>query len=73
VTVLGEFEAAPLPVNLLYTAGRFLPIKLRAFLDFAAPRLKLELSKSVAVNPVDRPWRPYDALKADLISKASVA
>ncbi len=39
-TVLDDFQPAPLPVNLVYTAGRFLPIKLRAFLDFAAPRLK---------------------------------
>jgi len=29
-----------LPVNLVYTASRFLPIKMRAFLDFAAPRLR---------------------------------
>ena len=27
-------------INLVYTANRFLPIKVRAFLDFAAPRLK---------------------------------
>ena len=43
VTVLDDFETKPLPVNLLYTAGRFLPIKVRAFLDFAAPRLKAQL------------------------------
>jgi DNA-binding transcriptional LysR family regulator len=45
VTVLDDFEAAPLPVNLLYTAGRFLPIKVRAFLDVAAPRLKAQLAR----------------------------
>jgi DNA-binding transcriptional LysR family regulator len=39
-TLLDEFQPAPLPVNLVYTANRFLPIKVRAFLDFAAPRLK---------------------------------
>jgi DNA-binding transcriptional LysR family regulator len=44
VTVLDDFAPAPLPVNLLYTAGRFLPIKVRAFLDFAAPRLKAQLA-----------------------------
>jgi hypothetical protein len=27
----------------VYVAGRFLPIKLRVFLDFAAPRLKARL------------------------------
>jgi DNA-binding transcriptional LysR family regulator len=48
VTVLDDFEPAPLPVNLLYTAGRFLPIKVRAFLDFAAPRLKTELARFAA-------------------------
>jgi len=38
--LLDEFQPEPLPVNLVYTANRFLPIKVRAFLDFAAPRLK---------------------------------
>jgi DNA-binding transcriptional LysR family regulator len=42
-TILDEFQPAPLPLNLVYKAGRFLPIKLRAFLDFAAPRLKARL------------------------------
>jgi DNA-binding transcriptional LysR family regulator len=45
VTVLDDFEPTPLPVNLLYTAGRFLPIKVRAFLDVAAPRLKAQLER----------------------------
>ena len=45
VTVLDDFEPAPLPVNLLYTAGRFLPIKVRAFLDVAALRLKARLAR----------------------------
>jgi DNA-binding transcriptional LysR family regulator len=39
-TLLDEFQPAPRPVSLVYTANRFLPIKVRAFLDFAAPRLK---------------------------------
>jgi DNA-binding transcriptional LysR family regulator len=39
-TVLDEFQPAALPVNLVYAANRFLPIKVRAFLDFATPRLK---------------------------------
>ena len=42
-TLLDEFQPARLPVNLVYTANRFLPIKVRAFLDFAAPRLKAQL------------------------------
>jgi DNA-binding transcriptional LysR family regulator len=43
-TVLDDYQPAPLPVSLLYAAGRFLPIKLRAFLDFAGPRLKSRLA-----------------------------
>jgi len=43
-TVLDEFQPETLPVNFIYTAGRFMPIKLRAFLDFAAPRLKARLA-----------------------------
>jgi DNA-binding transcriptional LysR family regulator len=39
--VLQDFEPAPWPVSLVYPAsGRLLPLKLRAFLDFASPRLK---------------------------------
>ncbi len=43
-TLLDDYQPAPLPVSLLYAAGRFLPIKLRAFLDFAGPRLKARLA-----------------------------
>ena len=39
-TVLDEFQPPAVPVNLVYVADRFLPIKIRAFLDFAAPPLK---------------------------------
>ncbi|WP_193399658.1 hypothetical protein [Bradyrhizobium tropiciagri] len=35
-TLRDEFQPAPLPVDLVYMAKRFLPIKVRAFLDFAA-------------------------------------
>ena len=39
--VLENFEPAPWPVSLVYAGrGRLIPLKLRAFLDFAAPRLK---------------------------------
>jgi DNA-binding transcriptional LysR family regulator len=43
VVALGEFEPAPSPVSLVYAGGRLLPLKLRAFLDFAASRLKAGL------------------------------
>jgi DNA-binding transcriptional LysR family regulator len=42
---LQAFEPAPWPVNLVYRGSQFLPIKLRAFLDFAVPRLKARLSE----------------------------
>jgi DNA-binding transcriptional LysR family regulator len=45
---LVDFEPAPWPVHLVYTGGRMLPLKLRAFLDFAAPRLKARLAESGA-------------------------
>lgn len=44
--VLKKFEPRPLPVSLLYANQRQLPIKLRAFLDFAAPRLRTALEQA---------------------------
>ncbi len=43
---LQEFEPTPWPVSLVYAGQGLLPLKLRAFLDFAAPRLKAQLSES---------------------------
>jgi DNA-binding transcriptional LysR family regulator len=37
--VLTEFECAATPVSLIYASQRLVPLKLRAFIDFAAPRL----------------------------------
>jgi DNA-binding transcriptional LysR family regulator len=45
VVALEDFEPAPWPVSLVYTGQGLLPLKLRAFLDFAAPRLKARLSE----------------------------
>ncbi len=44
VRCLAAFEPDPLPVNILYPGNLRLPVKLRAFLDFAAPRLKERLN-----------------------------
>jgi DNA-binding transcriptional LysR family regulator len=41
--ILQEFEPSPSPVSLVYAGQRRLPLKLRAFLDFVAPRLKAQL------------------------------
>lgn len=44
VPVLRDFEAAPTPVSFVHPSNRRVPLKLRAFLDFAAPRLSARLS-----------------------------
>ena len=41
--LMRPFEPPPLAVHLVYTSGRLVPQKLRAFLDFTAPRLKAKL------------------------------
>jgi DNA-binding transcriptional LysR family regulator len=45
--VLEPFEPPPWPVNLVHAGQGRLPVKLRAFLDFAAPRLKERLTRSL--------------------------
>ncbi|CCV05089.1 Transcriptional regulator, LysR family (fragment) [Mesorhizobium metallidurans STM 2683] len=44
--VLEAFEPQPWPVNLVHAGQGLLPVKLRAFLDFAAPRLKERLAQA---------------------------
>lgn len=46
--VLEDFEREPVPINLLYAAGRFMPQKLRTFCDFVTPRLRATFSKGLA-------------------------
>jgi DNA-binding transcriptional LysR family regulator len=47
-TVLDAHEPPPAPVSLVYDGQGMLPQKLRAFLDFAAPRLRAALSQPPA-------------------------
>ncbi|RDJ21824.1 LysR family transcriptional regulator [Bosea caraganae] len=42
--LLEAFEPPPWPVSLVYASRGLLPLKLRAFLDFAVPRLKERLA-----------------------------
>jgi DNA-binding transcriptional LysR family regulator len=42
--ILSKFEPSALPVNLVYAHRGLVPLKLRTFLDFVAPRLKARLS-----------------------------
>jgi DNA-binding transcriptional LysR family regulator len=48
--VLEDHEPPPLPVSLVHSGERLLPLKLRAFLDFATPRLKARVAKA-ALRP----------------------
>jgi len=48
--VLREFESAPLPVSLVHKGQAPLPLKLRVFLDFVAPRLRLRTAPLDAVT-----------------------
>jgi DNA-binding transcriptional LysR family regulator len=47
VPVLPAYDSEPLPVSLVYPSKRLIPLKLRALLDFAVPRLEQRL-KDVA-------------------------
>lgn len=51
VVALETFEPPPSPVSLVYAGQLLLPLKLRAFLDFAAPRLKFELLHDAGRGP----------------------
>jgi DNA-binding transcriptional LysR family regulator len=61
VPVLAAFEGARLPVSLVWPGQRLVPLKLRAFLDFVAPRLEQRLKDVEAVfddTPRSGPQRP---------------
>ena len=48
ITALEKFEFMLAPVSLIYSGHGLLPQKLRAFLDFARPRLRARLSEPAA-------------------------
>ena len=43
IPLLQDFQPPPLPINFVYSPNRFMPVKLRAFLDFVVPRLRARL------------------------------
>ena len=45
--VLDAFEKEPLPVHIVYTERKPMPLKLRVFLDWLTPRLKARLAPQV--------------------------
>jgi DNA-binding transcriptional LysR family regulator len=51
--ILRPHEPEPLPVHIVYAAQSLLPLKLRAFLDFAGPRLKATIP-DLSVPPIGR-------------------
>ncbi|MGY2733792.1 LysR family transcriptional regulator [Sphingomonas sp. UYP23] len=44
--VLQDFEPPPPPVHLVYNGHARLPLKLRAFIDFASPRLRVRVGQA---------------------------
>jgi DNA-binding transcriptional LysR family regulator len=56
--LLEPFEPAPIPVSFLYSSQGRLPLKLRALLDFAAPRLRARLQRSEGVLASYKPPLP---------------
>lgn len=45
VILLEEFEQDPLPVHIVYSGRKPMPLKLRAFLDWATPRMRAILAE----------------------------
>jgi len=43
--ILSEYEPSPIPVHLLHASRGQMPLKMRRFLDFAAPHLKVLLTE----------------------------
>jgi DNA-binding transcriptional LysR family regulator len=56
--ILQDYEPPEIPISLVYPSQRLLPLKLRAFLDFAAPRLRKRLPQQTApsedITPLPR-------------------
>jgi len=54
--LLDSFGSPPLPVSFLYSSQGRLPLKLRALLDFAAPRLRTRVQQAqLALESVQAP------------------
>jgi DNA-binding transcriptional LysR family regulator len=48
--VLADHERDPMPVSLVHAGQRMLPLKVRSFLDFAAPRLRAAIGEERAAG-----------------------
>ena len=49
IAILEDLEPPAMPVSLVHAGERLLPLKLRAFLDFAAPRVKAHLAEATCI------------------------
>jgi hypothetical protein len=47
--VLVKYEPEPLPIHVLHVGQGLLPLKTRAFIDFAAPRIRDSAAKAAAM------------------------
>jgi len=48
--VLADYEAEPLPINLVHVGQGPLPLKMRTFLDFVAPRIREHVAKAALID-----------------------
>ena len=75
--VLQEFEPEPLPVHLLHAAQGRLPLKMRSFLEFAAPRLRKSLEsdevKLATKPPKIAPVKPSKSVDKEKPKKEKTA
>jgi len=53
VPVLDDVTPSPWPVHLVYPQARLVAPKIRAFIDFAAPRLRAALDQLASTSPAD--------------------
>ena len=56
--VLEDYEPDPIPVHLIHAGRNLLPLKMRSFLEFAAPRLRKSLAREqekLVAPTTDRP------------------
>jgi len=69
VRVMRDYSAPSIPVHLVYAKQGLMPLKVRAFLDFAAPRLRQKLQEykdmcqrsTATLTVADKPGRSLAA------------
>lgn len=70
--ILDDFEPDPSPVNLVYASQGLLPLKTRAFIDFATDRLRRTLSRTMGLK-LSKNARPRQSRIASLSNRATRA